>query len=117
MYNKSELFDLFDPIFEYDIKGKMNNPCIFSFQSYHCSAWKWARSIVENCELVSMMSWDAFQLDKFDGKEWVHFLHEPYTASRMWDIQVFITFLLLTGSNLFFVSRQNYQMLRGNHSV
>jgi hypothetical protein len=38
--------------------------------------------------MASLFAWDAVELSKFDGKEWKAFIHEPFTAQRMWDIQV-----------------------------
>ena len=48
----------------------------------------WARNIVEDPELAALCEWDAVQLEKFDGRAWIPFIHEPWTASRMWNVQV-----------------------------
>jgi len=47
----------------------------------------WARNIVEDSYLGSICEWDALHLEKFDGKVWIPFVHEPWTATRMWDVQ------------------------------
>ena len=52
------------------------------------SLMSWARNIVEDPELAALCEWDAVQLEKFDGRAWIPFIHEPWTASRMWNVQV-----------------------------
>jgi len=31
---------------------------------------------------------DLIELEKFDGERWERFIHEPWMADRMWEIQV-----------------------------
>jgi hypothetical protein len=50
--------------------------------------WDWAISLVNDPVLAPHFQWDAQHLSKFNGKEYVRFIHEPYTADRFWDIQV-----------------------------
>jgi hypothetical protein len=52
------------------------------------SLMSWAQNIVEDPYLASLCEWDAMWLEKFDGETWVPFFHEPWSATRMWDIQV-----------------------------
>ena len=42
--------------------------------------------------------WDAKQFFKFDGKDWIPFVHEPWTAQRFWEVQV--SKLFFTGIQL-----------------
>jgi len=48
----------------------------------------WAMNILEDPFLPTICEWDAVKLEKFDGKKWVPFVHEPWTGMRMWDVQV-----------------------------
>lgn len=52
------------------------------------SIWDWAMSIVKDPILAPHFQWDAQRLSKFNGKEFVRFVHEPYSADRFWEIQV-----------------------------
>ena len=44
--------------------------------------WDWALSLVKDPILAPHFQWDAQRLFKFNGKEFVRFIHEPYTADR-----------------------------------
>lgn len=57
----------------------------------------WAQNVLEDCHLSPLMEWDAMRLEKFNGEKWVRFIHEPWTAQRMWDVQVCIILCLLWG--------------------
>lgn len=50
----------------------------------------WATNVVEDGVLSYFFEWDAVLLEKFNGRKWVRFVHEPWTAKRMWDVQVHI---------------------------
>lgn len=50
----------------------------------------WANNILEDPYLCSVFEWDAVLLEKFKGTKWVRFMHEPWTARRMWNVQVYI---------------------------
>jgi hypothetical protein len=45
-------------------------------------------SLVQDRILAPHIQWDAQRLSKFNGKEYIRFIHEPYTADRFWEIQV-----------------------------
>jgi hypothetical protein len=72
------------------------------FEFWHRDLWKTIVSVVQDPELASTMEWDATKLEKFDGREWKRFIHEPFTADRMWESQVclqcFLPSLTLTNS-------------------
>ena len=48
----------------------------------------WVMNILKDPYLLMVCEWDTVKLDKFDGKEWVHFMDEPWTGMHMWGIQV-----------------------------
>ena len=50
--------------------------------------WEWVLDQVKNPLLASHFQWDAQRLYKYNGSSWIQFVDEPYTASRMWDVQV-----------------------------
>ena len=60
----------------------------WEFDFWGILLWKWATNMVEDPRIASLFAWDAVELSKFDGQEWKVFIHEPFTAQRMWDIQV-----------------------------
>ena len=48
----------------------------------------WMMNVLEDPYLATVCEWDVVKLDKFDGKEWVCFMDEPWTGMCMWGIQV-----------------------------
>jgi hypothetical protein len=40
----------------------------------------WARNVIEDPLLAPYFEWD--------GKKWVHFVHESWTGKCMWNVQV-----------------------------
>jgi hypothetical protein len=60
---------------------------------WHCNLWEWAVDMVVNPLLAPHFVWDACELSKFNGEEFVRFIHEPWTADRLWEVQVFQYFL------------------------
>ncbi|KAF9455172.1 hypothetical protein BDZ94DRAFT_1148708, partial [Collybia nuda] len=57
----------------------------FDFWSRSLKAW--ISQIVEDPYLATVIQWSAMKLSKFDGKVWVPFVNEPWTAARMWNVQ------------------------------
>ncbi|KAG6908211.1 hypothetical protein DXG01_005683 [Tephrocybe rancida] len=45
------------------------------------------RNVAEDLRLLRVTNWDAVILEKFNGEKWVPFVHQPYTARRMWKVQ------------------------------
>lgn len=60
---------------------------------WHCNLWEWAVDMVVNPLLAPYFVWDACELSKFNGEEFVRFIHEPWTANRLWEVQVCQYFL------------------------
>jgi hypothetical protein len=58
------------------------------------SLWDWGVSLVQDPILAPHIQWDAQRLSKFNGKEYIRFIHEPYTADRFWEIQVSISLMV-----------------------
>ncbi|KAI0030092.1 hypothetical protein K488DRAFT_54986 [Vararia minispora EC-137] len=50
--------------------------------------WQWTLDILQHRSLALQMIWDAEKISKFNGFEWIHVIHEPWTAALWWDIQV-----------------------------
>ena len=48
----------------------------------------WAINILKDPYLPTICEWDAVELEKFDGKKWVPFVHELWTGTHMWNVQV-----------------------------
>ena len=49
--------------------------------------------MIINPLLVPHFVWDACELSKFDGEEFVQFIHELWTANQLWEVQVCQYFL------------------------
>jgi len=60
--------------------------------------WKWVVDLVKDTLLAPQFVWDACRLSKFDGKEYVRFIHEPWTAQRFWDVQVCPSFVCIVNA-------------------
>ncbi|KAH7917227.1 hypothetical protein BV22DRAFT_974760, partial [Leucogyrophana mollusca] len=48
---------------------------------------EWALDLLQNPLLAPHFVWDAQRLYKHNGTQFEHFIHEPWTADRWWDIQ------------------------------
>ncbi|TFK58364.1 hypothetical protein BDN72DRAFT_751716, partial [Pluteus cervinus] len=59
----------------------------YSYDFYYRPLWDWVTDLLSNPYLASQCTWDAEKLEKFDGKDFVHFIHEPWTGKRFWNIQ------------------------------
>jgi len=57
--------------------------------SFWCrDLWQWALDTVRNPLLATDFVWDSRKLFKYNGEEYVRFIHEPWTADRFWEVQV-----------------------------
>ncbi|KDR65150.1 hypothetical protein GALMADRAFT_148940 [Galerina marginata CBS 339.88] len=61
-----------------------------SFDFWSRSLWNWALDLVKNPILAPHFQWDARKLYKYNGKEFIRFIHEPWTADRWWRIQTLL---------------------------
>ena len=59
-----------------------------NFEFFYRNLWEWAMDLVTDPILAPHFHWDAQQLYKYNGKEWVRFMHEPWTADKYWRVQV-----------------------------
>ena len=59
-----------------------------SYPFWSRNLWDWAVDTIKHPLVGPHFVWDAQRLSKFDGKEWVRFVDEPWTANRFWDVQV-----------------------------
>ncbi|KAF8869135.1 hypothetical protein BD779DRAFT_1682542 [Infundibulicybe gibba] len=69
-----------------DIKATYRNE-EFSFPFTYQSLWGWITDILSDPFLASQCTWDAEILEKFDGTEFIRFVHEPWTGNRFWNVQ------------------------------
>ena len=44
--------------------------------------------LVDDKDLIRLFEWDPCKMYRYNGEEFVQFVHEPWTAKRLWDIQV-----------------------------
>ncbi|KAG2150890.1 hypothetical protein DEU56DRAFT_908528 [Suillus clintonianus] len=54
---------------------------------HHRDLWEWAADLLRDPRLFPHMVFDAQRLSKFDGKTFVRFIDEPFTADTFWNVQ------------------------------
>ena len=67
-----------------------------TFDFWSRSLWDWLLDIAQNPSLGPYIEWDAQKHYKYDGTKFNRFIHEPWTANRLWEVQVSITFMLIS---------------------
>ena len=66
--------------FEYDIEGKMNNPCVFNFQPYHHPTKKFSKKYLGPYEIINQtgpLSWTLRLPDS------MHAIHPVFHVSML----------------------------------
>jgi hypothetical protein len=71
----------------HELTGK-NNQYEMVFDFWCRPLWEWVLDLVCNSLLAPYFEWDAQRLYKFNGKVFVQFFDEPWTAKRFWEVQV-----------------------------
>ncbi|KAI0309431.1 hypothetical protein OF83DRAFT_1166855 [Amylostereum chailletii] len=49
--------------------------------------WGWLSDVLQDPKLAPYFEWDARQIFKYDGEDFVHIFHEPWTGDQWWKIQ------------------------------
>ncbi|KAJ7468650.1 hypothetical protein FB451DRAFT_1340298 [Mycena latifolia] len=57
------------------------------FEMYARPLWDWALDIITDPHMADFFVWDAEQVFRYNGKEYVRFFTEPWTGDAMWDVQ------------------------------
>ncbi|KAJ6520588.1 hypothetical protein DFH09DRAFT_1193954 [Mycena vulgaris] len=57
------------------------------FEMYARPLWDWTLDLIQDPHLADFFVWDAERAYRFDGKKYVRFFTEPWTANAMWDTQ------------------------------
>ncbi len=73
-----------------------------TFEMYARPLWDWKLDLVRDPRLADFFAWDAEQAFFFNGKKYVRFYTEPWTAKAMWEIQVLRLYCPLSYSNGYF---------------
>ncbi|KAG1881469.1 hypothetical protein C8R48DRAFT_744221 [Suillus tomentosus] len=60
---------------------------IREFDLHYRNLWEWATDLLHDPQLFPHMVFDAQRFSKFDGKTFVTFVDEPYTAEAFWNVQ------------------------------
>ncbi|KAG2750897.1 hypothetical protein P692DRAFT_201839120 [Suillus brevipes Sb2] len=60
---------------------------IREFDLHYRNLWKWATDLLRDPQLFPHMVFDVQRFSKFDGKTFVTFVDEPYTAEAFWNVQ------------------------------
>ncbi|KAG1842975.1 hypothetical protein DFJ58DRAFT_665554, partial [Suillus subalutaceus] len=55
------------------------------FRFFHHSLWDWAVDLLQDPEVGAHFVFNAQQLSKFNGKKFVWYIHEPWTANAFWE--------------------------------
>jgi hypothetical protein len=50
--------------------------------------WNWALDLVQDPCLAKCFVWDAVKMYRHNGKSFVRFWNEPWTADAFWELQV-----------------------------
>jgi hypothetical protein len=64
------------------------------YEVYSQPLWDWALDLLDNPLLAPQFVWDAQRLYKYDGTDFEHFFHEPWTGDCWSNLQVSFSFLL-----------------------
>ncbi|KAG1886830.1 uncharacterized protein F5891DRAFT_1132413 [Suillus fuscotomentosus] len=73
--------------FTQDIISVPYDGTVREFELHYRNLWEWATDLLRDPQLFPHMVFDAQRFSKFDGKTFVNFLDEPYTAEAFWNIQ------------------------------
>jgi len=60
----------------------------YEYNMFFRPLWDWATDLLSDPQFAPLFVWDAQRLSKYNGTSFVRFYHEPWTANRMWEIQV-----------------------------
>jgi hypothetical protein len=69
---------------------------IREFDLHYRNLWEWATDLLRDPQLFPHMVFDAQHFSKFDGKTFVTFVDEPYTAEAFWNVQVCNTVVVIS---------------------
>ncbi|KAG1747038.1 uncharacterized protein EDB91DRAFT_1235854 [Suillus paluster] len=58
-----------------------------TFPLFHRSLWDWVTDLLQDPQVGPNFVFDAQRLSKFNGKKFVWFIHEPWTANVFWEYQ------------------------------
>ncbi|KIJ61765.1 hypothetical protein HYDPIDRAFT_176905 [Hydnomerulius pinastri MD-312] len=58
-----------------------------TFNMWHRPLWGWACDLLKDPRVGPHFVFDAQRLSKFNGRSFVHFIDEPWTAGDFWDFQ------------------------------
>jgi hypothetical protein len=61
---------------------------VYEYPVYYRPLWDWAQDQLRNPSLAPYTMWDACRMYRYNGKSWVGFVDEPFTARRCWNVQV-----------------------------
>ncbi|KAG1850262.1 hypothetical protein C8R48DRAFT_778238 [Suillus tomentosus] len=73
--------------FTQDVISVPYDGTVREFKLHYRNLWEWATNLLRDPQLFPHMIFDAQRFSKFDGKTFVNFLDEPYTAEAFWNIQ------------------------------
>jgi hypothetical protein len=59
-----------------------------TFLLFHRSLWDWVTDLLQDPQVGPNFVFDAQRLSKFNGENFVRFIHEPWTANAFWEYQV-----------------------------
>ncbi|KAG1761725.1 hypothetical protein EDD22DRAFT_619601 [Suillus occidentalis] len=58
-----------------------------TFPLFHRSLWDWVTDLLQDPQVGPNFVFDAQRLSKFNGENFVRFIHEPWTANAFWEYQ------------------------------
>ncbi|KAG1860911.1 hypothetical protein F4604DRAFT_1893733 [Suillus subluteus] len=73
--------------FTQDVISVPYDDTIRQFDLYYWDLCEWAADLLRDPRLFPHMVFDVQRFSKFDGKTFVHFVDEPFTADAFWNVQ------------------------------
>ncbi|KAG1907529.1 uncharacterized protein F5891DRAFT_974232 [Suillus fuscotomentosus] len=74
-------------LFTKDVISAPYDGMIQEFDLHYKNLWEWAIDLLHDPWLFLHMVFDAQRFSKFNGKEFINFVDESYTAEAFWNIQ------------------------------
>ena len=59
-----------------------------SYEMHFRPLFDWALDQLNHPHLISHFVWDTVKLSKFNGSQWIRFIHELWTGNNWWKTQV-----------------------------
>ncbi|KAI6010268.1 hypothetical protein EDC04DRAFT_2960654 [Pisolithus marmoratus] len=83
----NQFLGLIQCLFEKHVVNIHHTKHDLEFNVHYCLLWDWAMDVLQDPRLQPHFVWDAQHLYKHNGECFEHFIDEPWTGDRWWNIQ------------------------------